>query len=149
MKLAIATDHAGFDFKEGLRAFLAGEGHDVEDLGAFDRSPCDYPDFAARLGRHVVEGKAQFGILICGSGIGMSIAANKIRGVRAALCHDLYTARMSRAHNDANVLVLPSRLLALEISKEMTELFLATPFEGGRHAARVDKMMRLDSRPGA
>jgi ribose 5-phosphate isomerase B len=149
MKLSIATDHAGFDFKEGLRAFLEQAGHEVVDLGTRDKSPCDYPDFARILGEHVVAGLSRFGILICGSGIGMSIAANKIRGVRAALCHDLYTARMSRAHNDANVLVLPSRLLALEISKEMTELFLATPFEGGRHAARVDKMMRLDSRPGA
>jgi ribose 5-phosphate isomerase B len=144
MKIAIATDHAGFDFKEGMRAFLADAGHDVVDLGTHDKSPCDYPDYAAALGRHVVEGLSRFGILVCGSGIGMSIAANKVPGVRAALCHDLYTARMGRSHNDANVLVLPSRLLALEISKEMTDLFLKTPFEGGRHAVRVEKMMLLD-----
>lgn len=146
MKLAIATDHAGFDFKEGLSAFLRKEGHALEDLGTYDREPCDYPDYAERLGRHVAAGKAEFGILICGSGIGMSIAANKVAGIRAGLCHDLYTARMSRSHNDCNVLVLPSRLLAMTISQEMTQLFLATPFEGGRHRARVDKIMRLDAR---
>jgi ribose 5-phosphate isomerase B len=145
MKLAIATDHAGFDFKEGLKPFLASLGHEVQDLGTHDRTPCDYPDFAQRLGLHVADGQAPFGILICGSGIGMSIAANKVPGIRAALCHDLYTARMGRAHNDANVIVLPGRLLALEISKEMVQLFLSTPFEGGRHAARVGKIMQLDA----
>ncbi len=145
MILAIATDHAGYDFKEELAAFLKNEGHAVQDLGAFNREPSDYPDYAASLGKYVAEGKARFGILICGSGIGMSIAANKVHGVRAALCHDLYTARMSRSHNDANVLVLPSRLLALAISEEMTQLFLKTAFEGGRHARRVDKIMRMDA----
>jgi len=144
MKLSIATDHAGYDFKEGLMAFLKQDGHEVVDLGTHDRSPCDYPDYAALLGAHVVSGKSALGILVCGSGIGMSIAANKVPGVRAALCHDLYTARMARSHNDANVLVLPSRLLALAISIEMTQLFLSTAFEGGRHAARVEKMMKLD-----
>jgi ribose 5-phosphate isomerase B len=117
----------------------------VEDLGCYNQEPCDYPDYAEKLGKYVVEGRAQFGILICGSGIGMSIAANKVHGVRAALCHDLYTARMGRSHNDANVLVLPSRLLALAISKEMTQVFLKTPFEGGRHARRVEKIMDIDA----
>ena len=145
MKLAIATDHAGYDFKEELAAFLRTEGHAVEDLGAYNKEPSDYPDFAKKLGEYVVGGKAEFGILICGSGIGMSIAVNKIPGVRGALCHDLYTARMGRSHNNANVMILPSRLLALTISKEMTQLFLATPFDGGRHAARVEKIMRLDA----
>jgi RpiB/LacA/LacB family sugar-phosphate isomerase len=145
VKLAIATDHAGYDFKEELAAFLRTEGHTVEDLGAYNKEPSDYPDFAKKLGEYVALGNAEFGILICGSGIGMSIAVNKIPGIRGALCHDLYTARMGRAHNNANVLVLPSRLLAMTISKEMTQLFLATPFDGGRHAARVDKMMRLDA----
>ncbi|HTA16399.1 MAG TPA: ribose 5-phosphate isomerase B [bacterium] len=145
MKLAIATDHAGYDFKEELAAFLRAEGHAVEDLGAYNKEPSDYPDFAKKLGEYVAAGKAEFGILICGSGIGMSIAVNKIPGVRGALCHDLYTARMGRSHNNANVMILPSRLLAMTISKEMTQLFLATPFDGGRHTARVDKMMRLDA----
>jgi ribose 5-phosphate isomerase B len=145
MKLAIATDHAGFDFKQDLAAFLRENKYEVEDLGTHDRNPCDYPDFAKLLGEYVVAGKSQFGILICGSGIGMSIAANKVPGVRAALCHDLYTARMGRAHNDANVLVLPSRMIAPTIAKEMTLLFLNTPFDGGRHTARVAKMMALDA----
>ncbi len=145
MQLAIATDHAGYDFKQEMAAFLRAEGHEVLDLGAHDRQPSDYPDFARALGERVASGGAAFGVLICGSGIGMSIAANKVPGVRAALCHDLYTARMGRAHNDAHVMVLPSRLLALTISKEMVQLFLATPFEGGRHQRRVDKLTALDS----
>jgi ribose 5-phosphate isomerase B len=143
-KIVVATDHAGFDFKEGLCAYLKNAGYTVEDLGTHDKSPCDYPDYAALVGARVAVGDARFGILVCGSGIGMSIAANKVKGIRAALCHDLYTARMGRAHNDANVLVLPSRLIALAIAQEMTELFLNTPFEGGRHAGRVEKIMKLD-----
>jgi ribose 5-phosphate isomerase B len=144
MKIALGTDHAGYDFKEGVQAFLAGQGHDVQDLGTYDKQSCDYPDYAERVCKYVVQGAAPFGILVCGSGIGMSIAANKVHGVRAALCHDLYTARMSRSHNDANILVLPSRLIALDIAKEMIQLFLNTPFEGGRHAGRVDKIMKLE-----
>jgi ribose 5-phosphate isomerase B len=140
MKLAIATDHAGFDFKEGLRAYLAEEGHEVLDLGTHDLKSVDYPDYAKLCCEAVLEKKAQFGILVCGSGIGMSIAANRFHGIRAAACHDLYTSRMSRAHNDANVMVLPSRMIALTIAKEMVDLFLATPFEGGRHIARLQKI---------
>jgi ribose 5-phosphate isomerase B len=144
MKIAIGTDHAGFDFKEAVVAYLKQQGHEVQDLGTHSKESCDYPDYAKAVGEAVVGGKAETGILVCGSGIGMSIAANKIHGVRAALAHDLYTARMSRSHNDANILVLPSRLIALEITKEMIELFLKTPFEGGRHAGRVDKMMKME-----
>jgi ribose 5-phosphate isomerase B len=143
-QIAIGTDHAGFDFKEGLAAFLRGQGYDVLDLGTHDRESCDYPDYALRVCQAVVQGQAKTGILVCGSGIGMSIAANKVHGIRAALCHDLYTARMCRSHNDANVLVLPSRLIALAIAQEMTLLYLNTPFEGGRHAARVDKIMAME-----
>ena len=144
MKIAIGTDHAGYDFKEAVQAYLKAQGHDVQDLGTYSKESCDYPDYAERVGKYVVEKQAQFGILVCGSGIGMSIAANKVHGVRAALAHDLYTARMGRSHNDANVLVLPSRLIALPIAEEMTDLFLATPFEGGRHAGRVEKIMKME-----
>jgi ribose 5-phosphate isomerase B len=144
MKIAIATDHAGYEFKEGLQKFLVGQGYDVLDLGTHDTESVDYPDYAKRCCDAVVQGQARFGILICGSGIGMSIAANKVHGIRAALCHDLYTARMGRAHNDANVIVLPGRLIALAIAGEMVQLFLNTPFEGGRHAGRVDKIMKLE-----
>ena len=144
MKLAIGTDHAGFEFKQGLADYLRQQGYDVLDKGSFDTQSVDYPDYAAKVCAAVNAGEAVFGILVCGSGIGMSIAANKIHGIRAALCHDLYTARMGRSHNDANVIVLPSRMIALTIAEEMTLLFLKTPFEGGRHAARVDKMMKLE-----
>ncbi len=144
MKLAIGTDHAGFDFKQGLADYLRQQGYDVLDKGTFDLKRVEYPDSGAKVGAAVNDGEAVFGILVCGSGIGMSVAANKIHGIRAALCHDLYTARMGRSHNDANVIVLPSRLIALTIAEEMTLLFLKTPFEGGRHAARVDKMMKLE-----
>jgi ribose 5-phosphate isomerase B len=145
MKIALATDHAGYDFKEALQVFLKEQGYDVQDLGAYDKEPSDYPDYAERVGKYVAQGSVQFGILVCGAGIGMSIAANKVHGIRAALCHDLYTARMGRAHNNANVLVLPSRIIALTIGKEITQIFLNTPFEGGRHAARVDKIMKLEN----
>jgi ribose 5-phosphate isomerase B len=144
MKIAIGTDHAGYDFKEAMQAYLKSKGHEVQDLGTFSKDSVDYPDYAQRVCQYVVEKQADFGILVCGSGIGMSIAANKIHGVRAALAHDLYTARMGRAHNNANILVLPSRLIALPIAEEMTDLFLATPFEGGRHAGRVDKIMKME-----
>lgn len=144
MKIALGTDHAGYDFKEAVQAFLKEQGHEVQDLGTYNKDSCDYPDYAERVCKYVVQGSAPFGILVCGSGIGMSIAANKIHGVRAALCHDLYTARMARSHNDANILVLPSRLIAPTISYEMIQLFLNTPFEGGRHAGRVDKIMKLE-----
>ena len=144
MKIALATDHAGYDFKEGLQAFLKEQGYEVQDLGTYSKDSVDYPDYAERVCKYVAQKQAQFGILVCGSGIGMSIAANKVHGIRAALCHDLYTARMGRAHNDANVLVLPSRMIALAIASEMTQIFLNTPFEGGRHAGRVDKIMKLE-----
>lgn len=144
MKIALGTDHAGYDFKEAVQAFLKEQGHEVQDLGTYSKESCDYPDYAERVGKYVVQGSAQFGVLICGSGIGMSIAANKVHGVRAALVHDLYTARMGRSHNDANVVVLPSRLIAIDIAKEMLLTFLNTPFEGGRHAGRVDKIAKLE-----
>ncbi len=144
MKVALGTDHAGYDFKEAVQAFLKEQGHEVQDLGTYSKESCDYPDYAERVGKYVVQGSAQLGILVCGSGIGMSIAANKVHGVRAALAHDLYTARMGRSHNDANILVLPSRLIALDIAKEMILLFLNTPFEGGRHAGRVEKISKLE-----
>ncbi len=144
MKIAIGTDHAGYDFKEAMQAYLKSKGHDVQDLGTYDKESVDYPDYAERVGKVVVEGQAPFGILVCGAGIGMSIAANKIHGVRAGLCHDLYTARMARSHNDANIIVLPARLIALTIAYEMVDLFLATPFEGGRHAGRVEKIAKLE-----
>ncbi len=144
MKLTLGTDHAGFDFKNELATWLKGLGHEILDVGTFDKSACDYPDYAKKVCDAVVSGQAERGILVCGTGIGMSIAANKIKGVRAALCHDLYTGRMCREHNDANVLVLPARMIALTYAQEITTLFIQTPFGGGRHQPRVEKIMKLE-----
>lgn len=139
----IAADHAGVAVKAELVAFLASLGLEARDLGPHDTTPCDYPDFAHELARAVVAGQGRWGILICGSGIGMSIAANKIPGARAALCHDGYTARMARQHNDANVLVLGARVLGPEILRECIREFAAnsfTPGDDGRHQRRVSKL---------
>lgn len=144
MKIAIGTDHAGFDFKESLKVFLQAQGHQVIDHGAFDRQSSDYPDFALKVGAAVAAGAAEKGILVCGAGHGMSIAANKIPGIRAATCYDDYTARMSRQHNDANVLVLPARVIAATRGQELALLFIGTAFEAGRHAERLEKIHDIE-----
>jgi RpiB/LacA/LacB family sugar-phosphate isomerase len=146
MKLAIATDHAGFDFKESLRKILEHSGHEVSDLGTHSPESCDYPDFALKVGEAVASGKAERGILICGAGHGMAIAANKVPGVRAATAYDDYSARLSREHNDANVLVLPARVIALTRGVELAKIFLETPFQGGRHAARLAKITEIEKK---
>ena len=145
-KLAIGADHAGFLLKNHLAQKLRAEGHDVQDLGTHDSQSVDYPDFAAAVGRAVAGGDAELGILVCGSGIGVAIAANKIPGVRAATCNDLYTARLSRAHNDANVLTLGARVVGEGLAEEIVAAFLASPFEEGRHARRVAKIHALEPR---
>ncbi len=144
MRIAIGTDHAGFDFKEELKLWLQAQGHAVQDEGTHSRERCDYPDYAAAVARSVVAGRVEQGILICGTGIGMSIAANKVRGIRAALVHDLYTARMSREHNDANVLVLPARMIALEYAREICKVWFSSQYEGQRHQVRLDKIAALE-----
>jgi len=142
MRLAIGADHAGFNLKDHLRARLSAAGHEVQDLGTHSEDAVDYPDYAARVARAVASGEAERGILVCGSGIGMAIAANRFRGVRAAACADLYSARLCRQHNDANVLALGSRIVAPPLAEAIVEHFLATAFEGGRHERRVAKMDR-------
>jgi ribose 5-phosphate isomerase B len=144
-KLALGADHAGYLLKDELAKKLAAAGHQVNDLGTHGAASVDYPDFAAAVGRAVAAGQAELGIVVCGSGIGVAIAANKVAGVRAATCNDLYTARLSRAHNDANVLALGARILGQGLAEEIVAVFLATPFEGGRHCGRVDKIGRLES----
>jgi ribose 5-phosphate isomerase B len=144
MKIAIGTDHAGFDFKESLKKFLEQQGHQVTDHGTFDRQSSDYPDFALKVGEAVLSGAQEKGILICGAGHGMSIAANKIPGIRAATCYDDYSARMSRQHNDANVLVLPSRVIAATRGQELALIFIQTAFEAGRHAGRLEKIHGIE-----
>jgi ribose 5-phosphate isomerase B len=148
MKIAIGSDHRGFEVKRRLAAVLAGLGHEVLDLGPQGRDSVDYPDYAFQVALAVSEGRAERGILVCGTGIGMCIAANKVRGVRAAPCHDSITAEMSRRHNDANVLCLSADLLGEELIERMVRIWLETPFESGRHARRVEKIMRFEAGQG-
>jgi ribose 5-phosphate isomerase B len=142
MRIALGADHAGFDLKQHLSAVLRELGHEVEDLGTFDRQSTDYPDWAARVAARVADGAADRGLLVCGTGIGMAIAANRRHGVRAAPCNDLFTIQLARAHNDANVLALGARIVAPALAEAILARFLETPFEGGRHSRRVDKLDR-------
>ncbi|OQX06459.1 MAG: ribose 5-phosphate isomerase B [Desulfobulbaceae bacterium A2] len=140
MRIAIASDHGGFTLKQEVIASLRGLGHEVLDLGCDSCQSVDYPTFAAAVCVEVGEGRSERGILICGTGIGMSIAANRDRRIRAALCHDAFTTRMSREHNDANVLCLGGRVLGPGVALDMVHLFVDTPFSGGRHQRRIDLM---------
>jgi len=144
LRIAIGSDHAGFRLKERLTQVLKGDGHEVDDLGTDSEEPVDYPPICAAVGRAVAAGDADRGIVLGGSGQGEQIAANKVRGVRAALCHDLYTARLSRQHNDANVLSMGGRIVAEGLAAEILALWLATPFDGGRHARRVAQISELE-----
>jgi len=138
--VAVAADHGGYELKSVLLPELRALGFDVLDLGTNGPESVDYPDFAEKVAAAIETGKARFGVLICGTGIGMSIAANRHRKVRAALCHDVTTARLARQHNDANVLTLGGRLIGTEAAKDCLKTFLSTSFEGGRHARRVAKL---------
>ena len=144
MRIAIGADHAGFPLKQHLVGALTRLGHQVEDRGTHSDAVVDYPPVCADVARLVVAGKADRGIVIGGSGQGEQIAANKIRGIRAALCNELYTARMSRAHNDANVLAMGGRVVAFGLAEEIVTLWLETPFEGGRHQRRVDQISDIE-----
>lgn len=138
--VAVASDHAGFALKEVLKQELADGGYTVLDLGTNNEESVDYPDFGAALAEAVADGRAGRGVAVCGSGIGISIAVNRHPGVRGALCHDSLGARMSRLHNDANVLVLGGRTTGVDVAKDCLQVFLSTEFEGGRHARRVEKL---------
>jgi ribose 5-phosphate isomerase B len=140
MRIALAADHAGFDLKQQLARHLRDGGHEVDDLGTHDRESTDYPDFAARVARAVAAGEAERGVLVCGTGAGMAMAANRHRGVRAVATGELAVAQLARRHNDANVLALGARLIAAPLAEEVLDTFLSTPFDGGRHARRVAKM---------
>jgi ribose 5-phosphate isomerase B len=146
MKIAIAADHAGFALKEQLRGRLAGAGHQVVDCGTDSAESCDYPDFAQLVGREVAHGRSERGILVCTTGIGMAIAANKVAGVRAARAQTAEEVRLTREHNDANVLTLGARYFDEPQAMELIELFLRTEFAGGRHARRVAKIAQLENR---
>lgn len=138
--LVIASDHAGFDLKAGIKLALEEKDYEAIDLGPSDTASVDYPDMAEKLVDAMNQGIAPRGILICGTGIGMSIAANRHRNIRAGLCHDVTTARLARAHNDVNVLCLGGRIIGLEVALDCVDTFLTTPFEGDRHQRRVDKL---------
>ncbi|MFN2607422.1 MAG: ribose 5-phosphate isomerase B [Acidimicrobiales bacterium] len=141
----MASDHAGFRLKAVVTGWLEGHGHQVADLGTDSEEPVDYPSFCAAVARAVVGGDADLGVVIGGSGQGEAIAANKVNGARAALCHDEWTARLARQHNDANVLALGARILADHFALTILEVFLATGFEGGRHQARIDQLAGIES----
>ena len=145
--IAIGSDHGGFALKQKIVATLTQHNIAFYDCGTVDDGSCDYPDYAKAVCQKIQTGEADKGILICGTGIGISIAANKIKGIRAALCHDCFSATHSRLHNDANVLALGERVIGAGLAWEIVQLFLKTPFEGGRHAQRVEKIMALECCP--
>ena len=144
MKIAIACDHRGYEAKELIKGILRRTGHEAVDYGANESKSCDYPDYAIPAAMSVARKETECGILVCGSGIGMSITANKIAGIRAALCHDELTALMSRKHNNANILCLPAMLVNDPLITKIVEIWLSTEFEGGRHDRRVQKMMEAE-----
>jgi ribose 5-phosphate isomerase B len=145
-RVIAASDHAGLSLRAEVVKAAKAKGYEVEDLGPQTADSVDYPDFAVRVAHAVAEGRASFGILVCGTGIGMSLAANKIPGIRAAVCRTEWEARMTRAHNDANVLCLGERVTGGGLGVAIAEAFLGTPFEGGRHQRRVEKLNALDRR---
>jgi ribose 5-phosphate isomerase B len=149
MKIMIGCDHGGYDLKQVVVKYLQQHHHQVEDIGAFSGEAVDYPAYAVRVGEAVVEARVERGILICGSGIGMSITANRIPGVRAAVVSEPYAAKLSRRHNDSNVLCLGGRLLGDQLALEIVDVWLREDFEGGRHERRVALIDRLSAEPGA
>lgn len=141
MKIIMGSDHGGFDLKEDCKAHLEEVStHHIHDVGVFSRESANYPEVAHQVARAVAQGEFKMGILICGTGIGMSLVANRYRGVRACLCHNLFTARLSRQHNDANILAMGGRVIGVGLALEMVNLFLETPFDGGRHEVRLNQI---------
>jgi len=140
MKIALGADHAGFELKEALKVYLEGLGHEVLDLGTNSPASVDYPDFGFAVGKAVGSGEAERGVAVCGTGIGIAMAVNRVPGARAGVGHDLFETRLMREHNDANVIAFGSRITARPLAEAMLDLFLATPFAGGRHARRVEKL---------
>jgi RpiB/LacA/LacB family sugar-phosphate isomerase len=147
MRIAIGADHQGFELKEQVAGFVRDAGHEVLDVGTFGRDPVDYPDFAVAVGEAVLAGRAERGILVCGSGVGAAVAANKLPGVRAGLCHDTYAAHQGVEHDDMNVLVLGGLIIGRELARELVRVFLAARFDGlARHQRRLDKIRALEER---
>ena len=145
MKIAIASDHGGYDLKEDLRAWLTEQGHEVEDFGCHSRESCDYADFAEPAARAVADGKCERGIVICTTGIGISITANKVKGIRCALCSEPVSASLTRHHNDANMLAMGAGMVGPMMAREIVTAFLTNDFDGGRHQRRVDKITAVEN----
>jgi len=146
MKIAVGADHAGIEMKAALKEVFGELSLEVEDMGTDTPASVDYPDFGEKVARAVQSGQVERGVLVCGTGIGMSITANKISGIRAALVHDIFTARMSRLHNDANILVLGGRVLGTDLAKEIVRTWFTTPFEGDRHERRLQKIAAIEKK---
>ena len=144
--IALAADHGGYELKEAIKSHLADLGLAAEDYGTFGTESCDYPDFAARACKAVQQGSSDFAILCCGTGVGMSMCANKVKGIRACCCSDAFSAEFTRRHNNANALCLGGRVVGAGLAETLVDLFVDTPFEGGRHQNRIDKMMALENR---
>ncbi len=147
MRIALGADHAGVTLKDQLKQWLIARGDTVTDVGTHSTASVDYPDFAAAVAREVAGGRADRGVLVCGTGLGMAMAANKVAGIRAAPIVDEASARLSREHNNANIITLGARLTALEEAQELLRIFLVTEYQGGRHQQRIDKISALDKRP--
>lgn len=145
MKIALGCDHGAYDLKEALKAHLTAAGHEIEDFGCFGHESCDYPDYAAPAAKAVAAGACDRGIVCCTTGIGVSITANKVRGIRCALVSDLMSARLTRQHNDTNMLAMGAGVIGEKLALEIADTWLATEFEGGRHARRVAKVMALEA----
>jgi RpiB/LacA/LacB family sugar-phosphate isomerase len=147
MRISIAGDHAGFDLKEHIKTFLAAEGHEVQDLGAYDKTPSDYPDFAEALAKVILDGGADKAILLCGSGVGASVAANKIPGIRAGLCHDTYSAHQGVEHDNMNMLVLGGRVIGEAMAEELVRAYVAAKFSNeARHVRRIAKVHAIEEK---
>ena len=140
MRIALGSDHGGYRLKEVLKEYLLSKGYEIEDFGTTSEESVDYPEYGKSVAKYVVSGNADYGIIICGTGIGISISANKVKGARAALCHNMWTAKLTREHNDANILALGARVIGEGIALDIVDTFLSTEFEGGRHQKRIDKI---------
>ncbi len=148
MKIAIGCDHGGFEHKNAIKEHLEERGFDVEDFGIYEYASVDYPDIAKKVANAVANEECRLGILVCGTGIGMSIAANKVKGIRAAACSEHFSAKYTRMHNNSNVLCLGGRVIGIGAAIELTDLFIDTPFEGGRHQRRIDKITEIEKNQG-
>ncbi|MCD7945943.1 MAG: ribose 5-phosphate isomerase B [Clostridiales bacterium] len=146
MRISIGSDHGGFALKEHIKSYLIAQGHEVTDVGTYSGESCDYPDFGYAAAKRLTRGEADRAIVICSSGVGISISANKVRGVRCALCSEPFSAEMSRRHNDANCLAMGALMIGVNMAERITDVFLSTEFEGGRHSRRVDKITACEER---